>query len=304
MLLKRWNSLPGNLDRIFDTGYGYHEKNFLVFFRITVCLVAIFDVLSMLADFHLLFSPSKTIIPQELIYLPTEYFTRLQSFFGFIKQHNLEPAFYSGILWVYMGSLLALMLGLFSRGAALIALVSQLLIFRSFGPLNYGYDSFITMSLFYCLIFPVGKYYALSRKLSRTEPKPVQFNYQRVLQFHLCIVYFFSGIAKVIDPNWWNGNSIWRSVASLYSDYYNIPAIIMAITGVGVIILETCYPLLVYHKRTRKITILLVIVMHLSIGIMLKLYSFAAIMIVWNIAAFGKLTTIKSVNENPVESRA
>jgi len=296
MLLKKWTSLPGDAIRLFDVNY--NEKNFLVFFRITICLIALYDLVSTLADLGLLFSQSGTVLPQELIYLPSEYFDQLNWFFKTIRRYNAEPVFFLSIWWVYFGSLLALLLGLFSRVSAIIVLVMQLVIFRSFASFNYGYDNFLTMSFFYCVVFPVGKYYSLDKKIFRRLAKPVIFNYRRVLQLHLCMVYFFSGISKVVDYNWWNGNSIWRSLASLYNDYASMPPILMAIAGIGVVFLETFYPILVYKKVTRKITIILVIVMHLGIGFLLDLYAFAAIMIVWNISAFGSLTSLKTVNEN------
>ena len=136
------------------------------------------------------------------------------------------------------------------------------------------------MSLFYCIIFPVGKYYSLSNKLFMEKQKFNVFNYQRVIQIHLCIIYFSSGVSKFLDYNWWNGNSMWKSVASIYNNYSQIPTVILTITGIGVILLETLYPFLVVSRRSRLITISLCILMHISIGVMLKLYSFAAIMIV------------------------
>jgi hypothetical protein len=73
----------------------------------------------------------------------------------------------------------------------------------------------------------------------------------------------------------------------------------LATIGIGSVILETFYPFLVYKKQTRLITIYLCILMHSSIAVLMDLYAFSAILIVWNIAAFSKLTTQnKVIDEN------
>ncbi len=296
MLIKKLNSLLNKVTSIFVGNY--NEKTFLPFFRIMVSVIAIVDLVSMLPDISLLFSNSKTIVPQELLYLQSEYFGILQSFYGYIFRNHFETFYYTAVLWVYIGSLTFLIIGLFSRFAAVIALILQLLIFKSFPELNFGYDNFITMSLFYCLIFPVGKYYSIDAKYLWKKQQATLFNYQRVLQIHLCMVYFFSGIAKALDPNWWNGNAIWRALTSIHNNYYSIKPIILCITGIGTVLLEILYSFLIQRKQTRIIAISLCILMHISIAVMLDLYSFAAIMIIWNIASFSKLTSEnKTINE-------
>ena len=92
--------------------------------------------------------------------------------------------------------------------------------------------------------------------------------------------------------------AMWNAVASIHTRYYQIPPLILASVGIGTILLETFYPLLVLKNISRKITISLIILMHISIAIMLELYSFGAIMIVWNLVAFTNLTNIKPENEN------
>jgi uncharacterized membrane protein YphA (DoxX/SURF4 family) len=297
MLLKKWNFMLNRAYYIFKGAYS--EKNFLSFFRISVSLIAIIDLLSMYSDIPLLFSTSKTVLPQELMYLTSEYFTNLHFFYNYLVRNNLDSLFYSSALWLYLIALVFLLIGLFSRFSAIFALLFQLIIFKSFAVFNYGYDNFLTMSLFYCVIFPVGKYYSLSSKIFIAKTKNSIFNYQRVIQIHLCMVYFFSGIFKSFDTDWWNGNSMWKALSSIYNNYSDIYPIILATIGIGSVILETFYPFLVYKKQTRLITIYLCILMHSSIAVLMDLYAFSAILIVWNIAAFSKLTTQnKVIDEN------
>ncbi len=185
--------------------------------------------------------------------------------------------------------ILFLLLGLFTRYAVIVALILQLIIYRSFSVFNYGYDYFLTMSLFYCFMFPVGKYYSIDLKLFKCN-NLLQFNYQRVLQIHLSIAYFFSGIAKGLDLGWWNGDSMWSSIASVDNSFHSIPSFFLITGGITTVFIEFSYPLLVLKNTTRKYAVTAMIIMHTAIAIMMDLYAFSAIIIVWNIAAFSKIT--------------
>lgn len=294
MLLKKPISPYNRIESFFSEDY--NEKNFLVFFRIMISLIAIIEIASLAADLPLFFSSSDTIIPQELMYVQTGYFRYIYPLHQFFKNHDMSGYFYQGSVSLYISSLILLLTGFLTRYAACIALVFQLLIFKSFSPFNYGYDNFLTMSLFYCIVFPVGKYYAIDSRLFK-RAHVNKFNYQHVLQLHLAITYFFSGIAKALDMKWWDGNSLWNAIASVDNGYFSIPPIILIVAGIGTILLELLYPLLVLFKTTRKYTIAGVLVMHLSIAVVMDLYAFSAIMVVWNIAAFGDLT-IKNKTTN------
>lgn len=287
MLFKKEYTLYDKLSDFFNSSY--NEKNFLFFFRIAVCLVAMIEFASLAADLPLFFSSFNTLIPQELMYLQTEYFKYLHGLYQFIEAQHLTPYFYSGIIYTYVFSLLFLLIGLFTRFAACVALTLQLIIFKSFSNFNYGYDNFLTMSIFYCLVFPVGKYYSLDSKIFKFSQK-IHFNYRRVLQVHLATAYFFSGIAKGLDVGWWNGNSVWKAVASVDGELYSLPPLFLAIGSISTVMTELLYPFLVMKNNTRKYIVAAIILMHTGIAIMMNLFAFSAIMIVWNIAAFGNIS--------------
>ncbi len=122
-------------------------------------------------------------------------------------------------------------------------------------------------------------------------------NYRRIIQIHLAIAYFFSGIAKGLDIGWWNGNSVWKAIASVDNSYYSFYPLILTIVGIGTVLLEFSYPFLVYNKKTRKYVIAGVILMHASIAVMMQLYAFSALMIVWNVAAYGNITMINKTSD-------
>lgn len=299
MLFKKVRFLYTKLEKIFNMDG--RQESFLLFFRIAISIIAIIEFASLATDLPLFFSSSGTLIPQELLYLQTGYFKYLHPFYDFLEENGFTESFYKISVFIYLTALLFLLIGLFTRYAAGIALIFQLIIFRSFAPFNYGFDYFLTMSLFYCLIFPVGYYFSIDKMIFKRFLR-TDFNYRRVLQIHLTIAYFFSGIAKGLDVGWWNGNSVWKALASTDNTFYSIPPVILLIVGVGTVLLEFSYPILAFWKITRKYTLFAIILMHTSIAIMMDLYAFSTIMIVWNIAAFGNIASAAPKRTTHVET--
>lgn len=300
MLKKKLNLICNTIISFFSIKDQEQNKYFLAFFRVSISLIALVDILSMQKDWGLLFSGHDTFVPQKLLYIFSEYFVKLNSFYKYLNVNELTHGFYSYAIWVYVIALICMLCGFLTRAATVIALILQLLIFKSFAEVNYGYDQFLTMSLFYCILFPTGKYYSADSLIFKFKAPENPFYYQRIIQLHLCIVYFFSGFAKALDSSWWTGNELWRAVSSIYTDYFLITPYILVVIGIGTILLETLYPVLVASKKIREITIVLIILMHLSIAAMLKLYSFSAMLIAWNALAFSNF--VKPIPE-PIDEK-
>ena len=116
--------------------------------------------------------------------------------------------------------------------------------------------------------------------------------YRRVLQVHMCLIYFFGGITKCLGSGWWNGANIWRA---LTRPPFNIvpPEILvrwkyfLPVLGISICLIETGYPVFIWLKKTRMIWLICVLGMHIAIGLTMGMYLFALIMIILNAAAFG-----------------
>ena len=148
--------------------------------------------------------------------------------------------------------------------------------------------------LFYIVIFPSSSYFSLQKKLFPTfsESKQSLTLCKRLIQIHLCLAYFFSGLDKILGFNWWNGESVWKAVhlPNLYSfieigNHIQNPIFYM-ILGWGVIIIELFYPIFININKTRKIWLLLTVSMHLGIVLSFNLFFFSSIMIVWNLTSY------------------
>ncbi|WP_340066465.1 hypothetical protein [Ascidiimonas aurantiaca] len=279
--MKAWN-LQSNKIAFFNSHIDYYK--ICAIFRIIVVSLAIIDFISVFRDLRLFLSPH-SIVPLELGLLETEYYHIIYPIHDFIKVTGLSLAttIYT-LSFLYLLFLVLCLIGFKKYISFFFAIVFQILLFRSMPNHNYGYDHFMTMSLFYCLLFPVDQHFSITKKTETPAYKHSFFKLTFFLKVHLCIVYFTSGIAKAVDPNWWDGNAIWRALANM-NDFPYVPPIFFAMLSVATVLLELLYPFLIYTKL-RKLTIIHVILMHMGIGLLMGLSSFAAVMISWNLVAF------------------
>jgi hypothetical protein len=187
-----------------------------------------------------------------------------------------------------------LLLGLACRFSAILAWFVHLCAAESGAFVSYGVDNFMTIGLFYLMLSPLPDRYSLDWQWRKYQPRDRQLLgfFRRVLQIHLCLIYFFSGLTKSFGRGWWDGSSIWRA---LIRPPFNIidPEILVRwkslfpIAGIFICLLEIGYSFLIWNSETRKIWLIGICAMHVGIGLTMGMYLFAFIMIVLNVAAFG-----------------
>ncbi|MBM3965786.1 MAG: hypothetical protein FJ308_12095 [Planctomycetes bacterium] len=111
----------------------------------------------------------------------------------------------------------------------------------------------------------------------------------RLIQLHLCFIYFFGGLGKLRGGMWWDGTAMWFSAASYeyqsldltWIGYYPIfGAILTHIT----LFWEVTYFALVWPKQTRLFVLAIAVMVHAGIGIFLGMITFGWMMIVANLA--------------------
>jgi hypothetical protein len=198
------------------------------------------------------------------------------------------------ILASLLGSGLFLLAGFFSRPAAILAWLLHLAARTSGGFTAYGVDNFMTIGLFYLMLCPLPDCYSIDWRLKNRrgpDPRMVGF-YQRLLQFHVCLIYFFAGLAKCLGSGWWNGDSIWRALTRSPFNVVSADLLLrwsgaLPLLGISICLLEASYPFLVWPRKTRAIWYFSIIAVHLGIALTMGLYLFALIMIILNVAAFG-----------------
>jgi hypothetical protein len=269
-------------------------------FRIGLGLQVLLYTLSLRADWNYLFAgPGEGLIgralPEALLSTESPLVPRLGWIVTLAARTGLpESTALSLAWWVLLCAGACLVIGLFSRESAILAWLVHLCAAESGGFISYGVDNFTTIGLFYLMLSPLPDRYSLDqrwRKLSSKDPQLIGF-FRRVLQVHLCLIYFFGGVAKCLGSGWWDGSNLWRA---LIQPPFNLiaPEILIRLKylfpvgGIVICLLEISYPVLIWNRRTRGIWLTCVCTMHLAIGLTMGMYLFAFIMIVLNIAAFG-----------------
>ena len=187
-----------------------------------------------------------------------------------------------------------LLVGVLCRPAAIVAWFLHLSAVKSGDLVSYGMDNFTTIGLFYLMLSPLPDQHSLDCRWRKPCPKDRHLLgfFRRVLQVHLCLIYFFGGVAKCLGSGWWNGSNLWRA---LIRPPFNLidPEIlvrwkfIFPIAGILICLLEIGYPFFIWGRRTRKIWLIGICGMHIGIGLTMGMYLFSLIMIVLNMAAFG-----------------
>ncbi len=199
------------------------------------------------------------------------------------------------LIWLCLfGSGLAVVLGIFSRFAAVLAWFLHLCVARSGAFVSYGVDDFITIGLFYLMLSPLPDRLTFDRWLRASKPQnlPTLGFFHRVLQLHLCLIYFFSGLTKCLGSGWWNGDNLWRALTRPPFDVVAPELLVRCkllfpAIGITICLLETTYPIFIWIRNTRYIWLAAILAMHAAIGLMMGMYLFAFVMIVLNLAAFA-----------------
>ena len=116
----------------------------------------------------------------------------------------------------------------------------------------YGVDNLVTIGLFYLMLSPLPDRLALEWRWRRHRPQDrhLLHFFRRVLQLHLCLIYFFGGLTKALGVGWWNGTNLWRALTRPPFDIISADVLVrfkhvFPILGIAVFLLILSgYPLL------------------------------------------------------------
>jgi Vitamin K-dependent gamma-carboxylase len=271
----------------------------LTLLRLGFGLAVILYVLSLTNDWNHLFAGTTGLINRNLaeaiLSLDTHFTPRLGWFVALGSNFGLsEQTVLSITRFCLLGAGCTLLVGFACRFSAITVWLLQLCTAKSGAFLAYGVDHFMTIGLFYLMLSPLPDRYSVDWQLRNIRPKSPQLLgfWQRVLQLHLCLIYFFSGLTKCLGTGWWDGSSVWRA---LIRPPFNIvdPELVvkwkylLPVAGICVWVLELGYPFGIWSSRTRIFWLIGICALHAAIGLTMGMYLFAWVMIVLNIAAFA-----------------
>jgi len=200
-----------------------------------------------------------------------------------------------GVTGIYVLSLLGMTLGWRTRLMTFTAWITHFMLCNTAMAFGYGVETFMHVSLFYLLFSPCAEYCSFDARAGRAGEENISSQARfitRIIQLHLCIVYFNAGIAKMQGADWWQGEAVWYILGNTnYSQFNlkflaNFPFILKTLTW-WTLLIESAFPVFMFVKQTRRLWLLNILLLHIGIGIFMGLYMFALIMIILNIAAFA-----------------
>ena len=293
--------MPALRERLLEFLFPTRTDKWLAVLRIGLGFQVTFYTLSLRNDWNYLLSGTASglvtgNLAEALLSLESYFIPRLGWLVGLATHVGLREKIVLSITWIcLLAAGCGLFIGVACRFSAILAWFLHLCAAKSGGFISYGVDNFMTIGLFYLMLSPLPDRYSLDwrlRKLRPKDPRLLGF-WRRALQLHLCVIYFFSGLTKCLGSGWWDGSNIWRA---LIRPPFNIidPEILVRwkylfpVAGIFICLLEIGYPAFIWNSKTRKVWLISVCAMHAGIGLAMGMYLFAFIMIILNVAAFGR----------------
>lgn len=214
------------------------------------------------------------------------------SIFWYIESPTLLWATHIAALVIFA----MLTLGLFTRFTSVASFLFTLSYCHRLQGALYGLDQVNALVATYLTIGSCGSVYSLDRRWSpqfRTGSATIATVGNtiaiRLMQIHLCVIYFFGGISKLKGTDWWDGSALWMALSNY--EYQSIdltwmigyPAVIALLTHVTVI-WETFYCVLIWPRTTRWIMLTLAVFVHTGIGLAMGMPTFGLAMMIVNLA--------------------
>jgi Vitamin K-dependent gamma-carboxylase len=227
----------------------------------------------------------------------------------------------TGLWIVHIAALVVfalLTLGLFSRTMAVLAYLATVSYAnRAWSMALFGLDDINALLAMYLAIGPCGAAYSLDRLWKRSragralpiEPSVSANLAIRLIQVHMCVVYFFSGSAKLAGETWWGGQAIWNSIGNLEYQSLDLtwlanwPVLVSAMTHVTVF-WELSYCVLVWPRLLRPLVIAMAVPVHLGIAIALGMKTFGLVMLIGNAAFISPAIVRRILDRRPEQGRA
>lgn len=201
-------------------------------------------------------------------------------------------------LWALHAAALVVMamftLGLFSRVTAVLSWLCAVAYAHRVPGALFGLDQINAMLSMYLMVGPSGAAWSVDRLIARwragrrlpAAKASTGANLAvRLIQVHMCVIYFFAGISKLQGQSWWAGTALWGAVANL--EYQTLDLTWMCRTPWLVALLtqatvwwELFFFVLVWHRMLRPLVLAGAVVLHLGIAFGMGMVTFGLVMLI------------------------
>ena len=203
---------------------------------------------------------------------------------------------------IALAAAILLTVGLATPVAAVVSLLA-LVSAANRAPLNtFGLDDTLGLLLVGLAVGPSGARLSLDERFlgrgqgmgqglgqGMGEPSVLANIALRLIQVHLCVVYFFSGSGKLFGASWWEGTALWGAAANVQYRTLDLtwlarhPLVVNAFTLVT-LFWEVAYAALIWPRLTRRVFLATAVAVHLGIGLAMGMMEFGLAMITANLA--------------------
>jgi Vitamin K-dependent gamma-carboxylase len=160
---------------------------------------------------------------------------------------------------------------------------------------QFGLDQINAFLALYLALGPSGEYISVDRWLKKragqggVTPSVMATISIRLIQIHMCVVYFFAGTGKLLGETWWDGTAIWGAIANLEYQTLDLTGLASHMAIVNIITYttlfwEVSYPFLIWPRLTRPIWIAMALLVHFGIGFAMGMMTFGLVMVIGNLA--------------------
>ena len=204
-----------------------------------------------------------------------------------------------------------LTVGLATRCTSILAAVAAISYANRVPGALYGLDQINVMLALYLAVGPAGDAWSLDRWLAarrQGSALPVRPSVGanlaiRLIQCHMCVIYFFAGLSKLQGSTWWDGTALWFAFASY--EYQTIDMTWLADWPITIALLTTItvywellFFVLVWPRILRPAVMFVAIPLHLGIGLCLGMMTFGLAMLI-GVASFLPPETIRGWRGEP-----
>ncbi|MBK3497196.1 HTTM domain-containing protein [Viridibacillus sp. YIM B01967] len=172
-----------------------------------------------------------------------------------------------------------------------------------------GGDNVMRIILFYLIFAQTTRFFSVDSYRRQITDREVKTSFvssslhnlailAAVMQ--LCIMYLNSALYKVMGEVWQNGTAVYYTLQveeyslPFFRNIINSSDLIIALVTYGTVIVQISFPFLLFNKRTKYFSLILVVGMHIGIGIVMGLFTFSITMIVIDLLLISNKDYIKA----------
>lgn len=196
--------------------------------------------------------------------------------------------------WTCVGIATMFFLGIGTRVTSVLAYLITISYSQRVPVANFGLDQILGMLCLYLAIGPSGACLSVDSWWRRRRaaaagknlPRPQSSSARvalRMIQLHMCVIYFWAGVSKLKGDSWYTGEAMWQVMAN--QEYQTldltwlahlpwVPYLVSHVT----VLWEIMFCVLVWVPKLRPLMLLMGACMHFGIGAFLGMWTFGLIM--------------------------